>query len=347
MRHPTCRRFFRLAAGEYQTCAHKFQIQNHCRLLRNPNMTKETPTTKSLRESRELIRAQKYAEACQQLQKLLEDDPKEEDALELLGMANFFRKKLEPARECFERLTQLNPAHTKAWVNLGAVLNRMGEHKKATDVLRRALQRDRKCAEAYYNMGIAHRALQMNTMAISAYKEAIKLAPSMVDAHINIGNIYMDMKNIGLAMQCFQTALRHEPESAKARKCLETAQSTQKTSRKEASPFGRLVDIADLARQQKMSNSRVLDSTTRLAERETVQKRTKIARTTAREMIATLEGTLPQQLHRLKIAILHAEEHLDETDLLLKLETCIREINRQHAILRSASAEMQACMQAT
>ncbi len=308
-------------------------------------MNKETPTKRVLRESRELIRAQKYAEACQQLQKLLEEDPKEEDALELLGMASFFQKKLEPARECFERLTQLNPAHTKAWVNLGAILNRMGEHKKATDVLRRALQRDRKCAEAYYNMAIAHRALQMNTMAISAYKEAVKLDPEMVDAHINLGNIYMEMKNIGLAVKCFQTALRHEPTSAKAKRCLETAQSTQKTSRKEASPFGRLVDVADLDRQQHMTNSRVLDSAARLAERETVQKNTKIVRTSAREMIETLENSVPQQLHRLKIAILHAEEHLDATDLLQNLETSIQELSRQQDILESASDQMRECMQ--
>ncbi len=310
-------------------------------------MNKETPTAKVLRESRELIRGQKYAEACHQLQKLLEEDPKEEDALELLGMTNFFQKKLEPARECFERLTQLNPAHTKAWVNLGAILNRIGEHKKATDALRRALQRDRKCAEAYYNMGIAQRALQMNTMAISAYKEAVKLTPSMVDAHINLGNIYMDMKNVGLAMQCFHAALRHEPGSAKAKRCLETAQSNQKTSRKEASPFGRLVDVAELARQQHITNSRVLETAARLAERETVQKHTKIVRTSAREMIAMLEDTVPQQLHRLKIAILHVDEHLDATELLQTLGTSIQELSRQHDYLLSASDTMHACMRSS
>ena len=307
-------------------------------------MNNETPTKRVLRESRELIRAQKYAEACEQLQKLLKDDPKEEEALELLGMASFFQKKFEPARACFEQLTQLNPAHTKAWVNLGAILNRMGEHKKATDVLRRALQRDRKCAEAYYNMGIAHRALQMNTMAISAYKEAIKLVPKMLDAHINLGNIYMEMKNVGLALRCFQTALTHEPGSAKAQRCLETAQSTQKTLRKEASPFGRLVNVADLDRQQNITNSRMLNSAKRQAERETVQTNTKILRTSAREMIEMLEATIPQQLHRLKIAILHAAEHHDETQLLHTIGSNIQELNRHQAIIKSETDQMQEFM---
>ncbi len=223
-------------------------------------MSNESAAMQIIRSSRELIRGQKYAEACDQLQKLLEMDPREEDALELLGMANFLRREMEQARDCFERLTQLNPSHTKAWVNLGAILNRMGEHKKAIEALRRALQRDRKCAEAYYNMGIAQRALQMNTMAISAYKEAIKLSPEMVDAHINLGNIYMEMKNIGLALKCFQTALQHNPKSAKARNCLEKAKASQKISRREASPFGRLVNIEDLARQGTLTSSRELDS---------------------------------------------------------------------------------------
>lgn len=307
-------------------------------------MTKEMPAAQAIRVSRKLIQSQKFAEACEHLQKLLEDDPKDEDALELLGMANFFQKKLEPARDCFERLTQLNPSHTKAWVNLGAIHNRMGDHRKSTEVLRRALQRDRKCAEAYYNLGIAHRAMQMNTMAISAYKEALKLAPEMIDAHINLGNIYMDMKNIGLALQCFQAALRNQPDSVKARRCLETAQSMQKTARKEASPFGRLVDVAELSRQKDMSNPRELDESTRLAERNAVQKQTKLARACAREFIAQLETALPQQLHRLNIAFLHVEEHLDATDLLSQLTICMEELTRHQEILRTASKQMQECM---
>ena len=104
---------------------------------------------------------------------------------------------------------------------------------------------------------------------------------------------------------CFASELHLS--SWRWKQCHSRNERTQKTSRKEASPFGRLVDVADLDRQQHMTSSRELDSAARLAERETVQKHSKIVRTSAREMIAMLEDTLPQQLHRLKIAILHAE----------------------------------------
>ncbi len=164
------------------------------------------------------------------------------------------------ARQTYEEITRINPGNIKAWVNQGAALNRMGEYKKAVEVLRRTLQKDRKCAEAYYNMGIAQKAMNLNTMAISAYKEAIKLKPDLVEAHLNLGNIYVDMKNMGLALQCFQTALKHDPNSKKARASLENASVNQKTLRKATSPFGRLVDIAALDKQNAEITPRVLSS---------------------------------------------------------------------------------------
>lgn len=303
-------------------------------------MTEETSAAKIIRESRELIKSQKYSTACELLQKLLERDPAEEDALELLGMANFFQKNLDAARDCFERLTQINPSNTQAWVNLGAIFNRAGEYKKATEALRRAIQRNRKCAEAYYNMGIAQRSLQMNSMSISAYKEALKIAPNMIDAHINLGNIYIDMNNVGLAIQCFNAAIRHQPNSEKAKRCLEKAQSRQKQARKQGSPFGRLVDITQLDSPHQVAGHRHLDRDIRITERENAQKQTKLLRANTKELIEQLGTILPQQLHRIKIAILHIDEHIDASDLLHEFGSSIEKIKRLNEVQVSTGQEL-------
>ena len=121
-------------------------------------MSQPQTLTSALQQGREMIRSKKYAEAVELLQKLLETDPNEEDVLEMLGMVYFLSKQHGLARDTFERLTKANPMHLNGWVNLGAILNRLGEHKKAIDALRRAVQRDRRCAEGFYNMGIAQRA---------------------------------------------------------------------------------------------------------------------------------------------------------------------------------------------
>jgi tetratricopeptide (TPR) repeat protein len=277
-------------------------------------VNQNSTTDVSLKNCRTLVREQKFPVAIKHLQILLERDAENEDVLELLGLAKFLSKDLEGARDTFEELTRINPAHIKAWVNLGAILNRLGDHRKAVDILRRTLQKDRKCAEAYYNMGIAQRAMNFNTMAISAYKEAIKLKPDLVEAHLNLGNIYVDMKNMGLALQCFQAALKHDPNSKKAKTSLENAMSNQKTLRKSTSPFGRLVDVDELDKQNAEVTRRVLSAADRVSERELVQDVTKKVRTNAKELAPMLAETLPGQLHRLERIVLQTDTKLSSAE---------------------------------
>lgn len=281
-----------------------------------------------LKQARDLIRRQQYTAAAQLLQKLHEADPKDEDILELLGMARFFGNDLEAARGTFNLLTQLNSGHVKAWVNLGAILNRLGDYKKAVEVLRRALQKDRKCAEGYYNMGIAQRGLNLNTMAISAYKEAIKLKPDLIEAHLNLGNIYVQMKNMGLALQCFQTAVRLDPDSAKAQSSLQKAQKTQKIARKVASPFGRLVDGTEMDQQQRSVEPRALDVAERTAERELVQEVTKKIRSSAKALVPLLDESLQAQLHRLQREVLQAESRLSAVEPIESFTETLNELEQ-------------------
>jgi len=289
----------------------------------------------SLRECRLLVREQKFSSAIEQLQKLLLKDSENEDVLELLGLTQYMSKDFASAKDTFEELTRVNPGHIKAWVNLGAAWNRMGEYKKAVEVLRRTLQKDRRCAEAYYNMGIAQKAMSLNTMAISAYKEAIKIKPDLVEAHLNLGNIYVEMKNMGLALQCFQTALKHDPDSKKAKVSLENAMSNQKTLRKATSPFGRLVDIALLDKQNAETTRRVLAAADRQSERDLVQKVTKAVRTEARELGALLDEKIPGQLHRLERIVLQLDklsssEHFESfTESVERVERLKKSITEQ------------------
>ena len=304
-------------------------------------MSQQSPTDNILKISRDLIRKQKYSEAAEVLQNMLEQNPKDEDALELLGLARFFGKQFEAARDAFEQLTKLNSGHTQGWVNLGAVQNRLGEFRKAIEALRRAVQRDRKCAEAYYNMGIAQRGLNMNTMAISAYKEALKLKPDLIEAQLNLGNIYFDMKNLGLALQCFQAAVKVDPTSKKALASLEKTQANQKNLRKIASPFGRLVDIDELGKQQDASGPRVLDSQQRKAERDLVNEVTKTVRAGAKEMVPMLDDSLHAQLHRLERIVLQTDGRFSSSEHVEVFSKTLGDLQRLKAVIVDGLGEIR------
>jgi tetratricopeptide (TPR) repeat protein len=226
-------------------------------------------------------------------------------------------------------------------VNLGAVLNRLGEFRKAVEALRRALQKDRKCAEAYYNMGIAQRGQNLNTMAISAYKEAIKLKPGLIEAHLNLGNIYVDMKNMGLALQCFQAAVRLDPNSKKARSSLEKAQLNQQNARRVVSPFGRLVDVKELDRQNVETGPRELDAASRHAERELVQEVTRKVRAGAKEMLPMLEETLHGQLHRLERIVLQTENRFSSAENVESFSQTLGDLLRLRSVIKEGLGEIR------
>jgi tetratricopeptide (TPR) repeat protein len=302
----------------------------------------ESPDVDEWRSIRQLIRNREFDAAVSQLEERLRSEPKNETALELLGMACFMAKKYEASREAFDRLTKADPTLVNAWVNLGAVCNRLGDHKKAVDALRRAVQRDRKCAEGYYNMGIAQKAMNLNTMAISAYKEAIKLRPDMVDAHLNLGNIYVEMKNLGLALQCYQNALKHDPNSVKAKQALEKAQSNQKFARKVENPFGRLVDVKTLAARQGDAAPRVIDATQRTEERELVQAVTKKIRPSAKGMVPILDESLPAQLHRLERIVLATDARLSSAEHMDVFTQTIHELLDQKQAVADGLNEIRA-----
>jgi tetratricopeptide (TPR) repeat protein len=142
----------------------------------------------------------------------------------------------------YVKLTLLQPTESRNYTNLGAVYNRMGEYAKAVDVLRKAIQYDKRSAESYYNIGIAQRKLKQWQLAISAYREATRLNPKMAEAFQNLANVYVDTSNLPMAIMNYKKALEIRPDFEPARKGLQKAESADNQARQALNPFGRLVD---------------------------------------------------------------------------------------------------------
>lgn len=254
----------------------------------------------TLAQARKLIREGQPAEAAALLQKLPSPAGETEDALTLHGSALFLAGNLSTARSTFETLTRLHPSFAGGWVNLGAVLNKLGEHKKAVEALRRAVQKQPKCADAYFNMGIAQKAMNLSTMAINAFREAIRIKPDMFDAHYNLARLYSELKNFGMARKCVQDALKLRPDSIRAKALLASLQTQQVEAKKNESPFGRLVNTDELDRQAVRTSPRILSATRRQAERELVQDVTKKIRQESRDLVPLLDESLTGSLQRLQ-----------------------------------------------
>lgn len=216
-----------------------------------------------LQQARTLSRERNYAAAIRAYQEVLAADPDSVEGREGLAMSCFVSGDLPAACENFELLTHLQPTEARHYVNWGAALNRQGKHKDAADILRKAIQRNRKSADAYYNLGIAQRHLKQPSMAVSAYKEAIRLEPQMAEAYQNLGNVYLEIGSHQLAVSSFQKALEVRPDFEKARIGLNRAEDAIEQARAKRNPFGRLVE----SQSQKATGSVTFDRQLSDAER--------------------------------------------------------------------------------
>jgi Flp pilus assembly protein TadD len=133
-----------------------------------------------------------------------------------LATACFLLNDLESAAYHFKEVTRLDPLRPGAYINLGAVYNRLEEFKEAVETLRRGIQIDPRRAEGYYNLGLVYRNMGQPHLAVQAYLEATRLDPRMVDAHHNLGNIYLETGRFQLAITHYNKVLQLRPNWEKA-----------------------------------------------------------------------------------------------------------------------------------
>lgn len=142
------------------------------------------------------------------------------------GMATvcFLMNDLPSSAYHFKEVTRLDPLRAGAYINLGAVYNRLEQFDDAVAALRRGIQLDLNRAEGYYNLGLVYRRQGQNDLAIQAYREAVRVNPRMADAHYNIANIYYEKDQFALAVAHYKQALEIRPRWEKSQRGLAAAQ---------------------------------------------------------------------------------------------------------------------------
>ena len=298
-------------------------------------------------QAKQLIRDRDPEGSIHRLEAGLEQDPADGDAQELLGSLLFRLRRHEEARDAFRQLTRIDPRSAGAWVNLGAVQNVLGDFRAASESLRRAIQRDKDCAVAYYNLGIAQKGLDQPRLAVSAYQECVKRDPSCTDAWTNLGNLQMELTAYGKAVKAFESGLVQLPESQKLKRLLTRAQATVEDSRREESPFGRLVDEAELATRQTPVRRRRLSVHDRNRERETMRELSRSLRHVIRPMVAILDDTLPQKLHALHLAAATKDARGEGFAALSQLQESIEKLHELQATAGEATREIRSILQKT
>ncbi len=247
-------------------------------------------------QARKALRRGDSQQAIRLFEQALEQEETSVEAHEGLATAAFLVGNYALAVEHFQRITRLQPMQGKAYINLGAVYNRLQEYDKAIQALRRGLQKNARLAEGYYNLGIAYRGLEQLSLAASAYREAIRLDPEMAEAHQNLANVYLRMGNHQQAVVHFRKALEIRPGFVRAQRGLEKAQQAIEQARRAISPFGRLVDETSATPKTVTAPVRELSDAERIHDRREVYRITVEITQLTREFVSHLREKLEPAL---------------------------------------------------
>lgn len=188
----------------------------YCLLLLGLNSCATAPSAKEQKEAdynykmgEAFLSEGKLQEAFVRLQKTLQLDPVNKDALLKLGLIHMQFEEFEKAKSLFLRAISIDPLFSDAQTYLGIAYIRMRQWQEAIEPLKKALSNvlyqtpDR----AYYYLGIAYYRLGQFDNAIAAFKDSIKRAPSAPYAYYSLSLAYNKTGRYGDAAAVIEQAI--------------------------------------------------------------------------------------------------------------------------------------------
>jgi len=111
---------------------------------------------------------------------------------------------------------RLKPDFVEAYANLGIAQKELGRLDAAVGAFNAALRIKPDYAEAYSNLGNVLSALGRFDDAIAAYNAALRLKPTYAEAYSNLGNALSELGHLAAAAAALDTAIRLKPDLAAA-----------------------------------------------------------------------------------------------------------------------------------
>jgi tetratricopeptide (TPR) repeat protein len=210
-------------------------------------------------QAKESLSRGRYQDARQTYQQALGYESDSPDIHYGLATVCFLLGDLHSAVYHFKEVTRLDPHRAGAFVNLGAVYNRLGQFDEALTTLRRGIKLDANRAEGYYNLALVYKQLGQLDMSISAYREALRLNPRMYDAHFNLANIYLEKERYTGAIEHYRHALEIRPNWEKGRSALEAAMAAYEDMGAADRAAAAAVAMPTMAPTRKLDPTRQLD----------------------------------------------------------------------------------------
>ena len=164
----------------------------------------------------DLQRAGKLEEAEYYYQTVLFYNPKQPDALNLMGVLAADGKMFELSAEFLEKANKHRPRDVIIMNNLANAYILMGSPSLAIPMLKNALKISSEYFETTINLARAERALGQATQSLSSFEAALSKKPGNIDARIGMGQSLVDAGRLSEAIKLFEELIKEQPTNSAA-----------------------------------------------------------------------------------------------------------------------------------
>ncbi len=161
--------------------------------------------------------AGRLAEARALYERVLTLDPRQPDALNLLGMIDHAHGHSALGLDRIKQAIAINPRVPGFYTNLGIVLHSLGDSHAAAQALRQALHIKPDHLAALQNLGVVQQALGDFSLAAQTYLTALKINPGLRDVWNNLGICQARSGPAEAALQSFHRAIQIDAQFWAAR----------------------------------------------------------------------------------------------------------------------------------
>ena len=133
-----------------------------------------------------------------------------------LGSALSATGRTDEAVQAHRNAAILDPQGAQRRHNLGNALAALGRSAEAQRAFAAALALKPDYAKVWYNLGNGHAALHLYGRAVTALDRAVRLTPGMVEAHNNLGDALAMTGRLDEAIAQHRLVTRHRPDDATA-----------------------------------------------------------------------------------------------------------------------------------
>ena len=158
------------------------------------------------------IREGNYDSALKSLEKLLEINPKDAEAMSTLGyvhyLLDFRHMSKEEVMKLLKTAINFNKKLPLIWRYMGLINVSNNEFEKAIKNYKKAIKLDPTIKEVWHDMGLAHSYKKEYSDAINNFKEAIKYDAEDASPWINLADAYLKGNKTESAKLCLKEALQ-------------------------------------------------------------------------------------------------------------------------------------------